>query len=130
MRIALYATVATLFLSGLASLFAPSVSMVIHGAAAMVVLALAGATFALHVPAAWGERRNRTSGMFMVTVLVLLAVSGCLLYYAGSEAVRSAASIGHWVVGVALVPIIAWHAISARRGALAARALRDSEPPT
>lgn len=84
--------------------------MKLHGAAAMVALALAGAAAAMHVPAAWRERTNRTSGTALSATLVFIAATGWLLYYAGSDSVRAAASAVHWIVGLLLPAIVAAHA--------------------
>jgi hypothetical protein len=128
LRLWLYASAALLWASGAAWLFAryfprarslPSdlaaTSMKVHGGAAMLLLILAGMTVALHVPAAWRERRNRISGIVMASAASALALTGYLLYYAGSESARALASLGHWLPGLALPVVGLWHALAARR---------------
>jgi hypothetical protein len=128
LRLWLYASAAALWVTGTAWLFAhyfPSArshpeglaasSMKIHGGAAMLLLVLAGVVVALHVQGAWRERKNRVSGLVMATVLIALAVTGYLLYYAGGETARALASMAHWLPGLALPLAGAWHAIAGRR---------------
>jgi hypothetical protein len=128
LRLWLYACAALLWASGTAWLFAhyfpsarphsdglASTSMKIHGGAAMLLLVLAGAVVALHVRGAWRERKNRVSGLVMAAALIALAVTGYLLYYAGGETARTLASMGHWLPGLALPLLGAWHGIAGRR---------------
>lgn len=81
---------------------AESWSLRVHGAFAMFSLALMGSVVALHAAPAWRARRNRISGGVMFGAMLCLGLSGYLLYYAGSPAVRDATSIVHWVVGLLL----------------------------
>lgn len=117
LRAAFYACGAVLTASGLVWLAvhyaAPpeargsALALEVHGAAAMAVLFLAGAVAALHVPGAWRERKNRNSGIAVVSWVVLLAVTGFLLYYAGDDSVRETAGVVHWVSGLA-APLLVW----------------------
>jgi hypothetical protein len=94
-----------------------AVSMRIHGAAAMALMVIAGSAVSLHATSAWRERKNRASGLALGAVLTILAITGYLLYYAGGESARSLASIGHWVLGLALPAAFASHALLGRRPA-------------
>src|SRR5437879_4159563 len=62
--------------TGLAAL-----SMEIHGGTSMALLVLIGAVSALHAPAGWRERKNRSSGALLAATLTVLVVTGFLLYY-------------------------------------------------
>ena len=84
-------------------------AMQIHGAAAMAALVLAGAMLPAHVPVGWAIRRNRASGAGTLALLALLAITGYLLYYAGGEALRRAASLLHLALGLALAPAFVAH---------------------
>jgi hypothetical protein len=125
LRYALYGTGVALLASGAAWLYvrygiaaplrprgALSVSMQVHGAAAMVALALIGAVTALHVKAAWQDGRNIASGLVLAGGLFLIAATGCLLYYVGDEALRAQASTAHWVLGIAAPLALWWHAVA------------------
>jgi hypothetical protein len=87
----------------------------IHGGAAMLLLFFAGALFWLHAPGAWSERKNRLSGGFVGGALAVLTLTAYLLYYAGGEAVRSDASVVHWVLGIAALPLVCLHVVLGRR---------------
>ncbi|HZQ73788.1 MAG TPA: hypothetical protein VFB08_12810 [Burkholderiales bacterium] len=86
-----------------------TVSMRIHGAAAMAALALIGAVTALHVKAAWIERRNIASGVALAAALLALTITGYLLYYVGDEAARALASAAHWLLGIGAPLALWWH---------------------
>jgi hypothetical protein len=126
LRWSLYATGLALLASGAAWLYvrygfpeasrprdALTVSMRIHGAAAMGALALIGAVTALHVKAAWLERRNIASGVLLATTLLVLSLTGYLLYYLGDEGLRAQASAAHWMLGIGVPLALWWHAASA-----------------
>jgi hypothetical protein len=130
LRYALYAAAVLLLLSGalwLAVRYGTAlgprerrllaVSMRIHGAATMAMLVLAGCAVALHAPAGWRERRNMTSGTALGGVLLLLTLTGYLLYYVGDDAPRAIASAVHWIAGIAAAAALVWHVAEARRAA-------------
>jgi hypothetical protein len=125
LRYGLYGTGVALFASGAAWLYvrygiaavsrprgALSVSMQVHGAAAMVALALIGAVTALHVKAAWQDRKNIASGSVLAAGLLLIAITGYLLYYVGNDSLRALASAGHWILGGAAPLALWWHAVA------------------
>ncbi|HEY1770128.1 MAG TPA: hypothetical protein VGG02_07720 [Chthoniobacterales bacterium] len=76
----------------------------IHGAFAMVLLVLVGMLLSTHVRVAWRARRNRSNGVFFLSSLGLLVVTGYGLYYFGDERLRSWTSWIHLGVG-ALLPV-------------------------
>ena len=113
-RMLLYAALMVLLVTGLAWEFLsprPSAAalMKVHGGAAMVALILIGALIAHHIPAGWSSFKNRWSGVMLLTVLGWLVASGYLLYYSGSETLRSFASQSHFWVGVAGCVVVALH---------------------
>lgn len=86
-----------------------------HGAAAMAVLVAAGSVLPWHAWRAWQARRNVATGAAMACVLALLLVTGWALYYLPGERMHEAASLLHWVVGLALVPVALLHVLRGRR---------------
>jgi hypothetical protein len=128
LRYSLYAAIAALFGSGavwIATRYLESwssdpqswtaLSMRVHGAAALAMLPLAGGAVALHVPSAWREAKNRASGLALGTALIIMTVTGYCLYYAGGESLRAAASVSHWVLGLAAPLFLAVHAWLGRK---------------
>ncbi|MGH8630441.1 MAG: hypothetical protein ACREU7_06710, partial [Burkholderiales bacterium] len=63
---------------------------------------------------AWRSQRNRLTGGIFAVLNLLLALTGYLLYYAGGEQVRSAASVTHWAAGIGFPVVLIWHVCSAR----------------
>lgn len=86
----------------------------VHGGAAMVGLIIYGSLMPIHIRRAWAIRRNIVLGITVLVVMLLLTLTGYLLYYAGGEETRPVISILHWVLGVAVPVILFWHVISGR----------------
>jgi hypothetical protein len=80
-----------------------------HGAAAMAALIAFGSVLAIHIPSAWKLERNLLSGISMLAAVVLLAVTGWLLYYAPGESARAWSSYVHMAVGFAGPLVLLWH---------------------
>jgi hypothetical protein len=110
----LYSALGVLLASGIAwEAMSPgataSLVMKIHGAAGMLTLVLLGALLAQHVPAGWTSRKNRKSGAILLGAMAWLALTGYLLYYAGTESLRWYAAQSHLWVGIAAGGIVGWH---------------------
>ena len=95
--------------------------LVAHGVSASVMLVLAGSMLFTHVRVGWRVKRNLWTGMIILSVLLLLAVSGEMLYY-GSEESRDPSLWVHWVVGVLTLLIAPLHVLAGRRSARRASA--------
>jgi hypothetical protein len=53
------------------------------------------------------QKKNRKSGLLLLTLFSIIILSGAGLYYIGSESVRNFTSIVHWLLGViSLIGII------------------------
>jgi hypothetical protein len=87
----------------------------LHGAAAMAGLIVYGSLLPIHIRRAWALRRNIVLGVGLVTLMLLLTVTGYLLYYAGGEESRPVISTLHWAPGLAVPALVAWHVSSGRR---------------
>lgn len=128
----LYATAGILFASGLGWLIAhylfagrgdfgdaphPSEPwwLRIHGAAAMGFLIALGSLLPGHISRAWHARRNHRSGLFMLTLVAVLILTGYGLYYAGDEETRPWISLLHWLIGVAAAAGLPLHVYLGRR---------------
>lgn len=81
----------------------------VHGAVAMIALVLLGVLYPVHIKRGWHARHNRTSGLGVIVVCLVLIATGYLLYYAGGETARAVASCTHLWLGLALPAIIAVH---------------------
>lgn len=83
----------------------------VHGGAAYLGLIGFGSVLAQHVARGWYLRRNRISGSALIALMLILAVSGYLLYYVAGEASREWTSLLHWlsgVLGCAAFPLHLW----------------------
>jgi uncharacterized membrane protein YfcA len=93
-------------------------SLRLHGLAAFAGLFVLGALAAAHIPQGWrlSHRRRwagqRSSGVLLCVIGALLSLTGYLLYYFASEALRPALGWAHAFVGVVMGVLIASH----RRG--------------
>jgi cytochrome b subunit of formate dehydrogenase len=101
--------------------------LMLHGISAYAVLIAIGSLLPLHVRSGWHRRRKRWTGGSTLAVLVLLAITGLVLYY-GSEATRQPARWIHIVIGMACIALFPVHALLAatvRRSADNAMPARD-----
>lgn len=129
-----YALLAALLVTGLAWLgldtwvriegeFGPehhpvqALSLIVHGIAAYAFLVIAGAMIPVHIKLGWHLKRNRKSGLVLALACLALALTAVALYYVGAEGFRSAASLAHWLVGIALLPVFLVHAVKGLKGA-------------
>lgn len=99
----------------------------LHGAAAMAGLVIYGSLLPVHVRRAWSIRRNVAPGICVAAVMLLLSLTGYLLYYAGGEQTRPVISAAHWVIGLAIPALLAWHVISGRTQARAGESMSVKE---
>jgi hypothetical protein len=89
----------------------------VHGAALILFLVVFGALVPNHLAMGWRQRRNRSSGVVMLTVVAVLTLSGYGLYYSGDEPQRALISVLHWAIGLAAALALAAHALLGKRGA-------------
>ena len=87
----------------------------IHGGSAFLAMTGFGYLLASHVHIGWRSRRNRALGTALVSTIVLLMVSGYLLYYTAEESLRNGISWTHLLLGISLPVTLAVHASKARR---------------
>ena len=86
----------------------------LHGAAAMAGLIVYGSLLPVHIRRAWSIRRNIVLGVGLVAFMLLLTVTGYLLYYSGDENLRPVISAAHWILGLGVPLLLVWHIISGR----------------
>ena len=101
--------------------------LVAHGTSAAFALLAIGAVLPGHLRVAWIARRNRLSGMAMLLVMGLLMLSGLMLYY-GSEEMRDAAVLTHWIVGGVAIAAFPLHLMVGRRKSARAHLAQPAEP--
>lgn len=78
-----------------------SVMLQVHGFMLIpALLSLGGIVFG-HIGSGWRYQKNKISGLSMLALFTLLAGTGYVLYYTGSDAIRHASSLAHWIAGLA-----------------------------
>lgn len=131
-RLAVHASVLALALTGVAWLLAryllrstggfgeelPSPlepwALRLHGIAAYGFLLVFGSMGTVHLVLGWRLRRSLKSGLGLVAAGLVLIGTGLALYYA-PESWHRGASILHWGLGLALLPLLWAHVLTARR---------------
>jgi hypothetical protein len=96
-----------------------------HGAFAFATLWLLGLLWGVHVLNGWHADRRRWSGGILLGVMLVLGLTGYLLYYAGDDALRSVISLAHWIIGLGAPAIFLLHRFVRER--LAARKAQVAE---
>lgn len=86
--------------------------LMLHGISAYAALVAIGSLLPLHVRSGWHRRRKRWSGGSTLAMLVLLAVTGLVLYY-GGEATREPARWTHIAIGISCMALFPLHALLA-----------------
>ena len=86
----------------------------LHGAAAMLMLAVLGSLLPIHIRRGWHQRKNLLPGSVLAVLALLLIVSGYALYYFGSEEARPWISASHWILGLGAPLLLVWHIASGR----------------
>jgi 4-amino-4-deoxy-L-arabinose transferase-like glycosyltransferase len=89
--------------------------LVAHGIAAMLATLALGSVLPFHLKAGYKSKRNWVSGFSQLAFLIVLLVSGALLYY-GPEDIRDGVIEVHWVVGLLFFAIFILHAFQKIRG--------------
>ena len=80
-----------------------------HGASAFLILIGFGYLLASHIHIGWRSKRNRALGIALLSTLVLLVLTGYLLYYASGEGLRESVSWAHLALGLSLPVTLGLH---------------------
>jgi hypothetical protein len=83
--------------------------MVAHAFASLGALWLFGVLWRGHIVRGWNLRTRRSSGGTMFGLLAWLVLTGCALYYIGSDTWREWTSLAHWVPGLAALAVLLIH---------------------
>jgi hypothetical protein len=90
------------------------VLLVLHGVTSFGSAVAFGSLLPWHVLGGYLYRRNLISGVVVTLAMVLLIVSGLLLYYGGEET-REWARVVHLAAGFGLIAVIVVHVVLGRR---------------
>jgi hypothetical protein len=81
----------------------------LHGLALIPALLGIGGLMVAHIPKGWTYPHQRLAGSALAILLLVLTLTGYLLYYASAQSVRSWSSVIHWGLGLATPLIFIWH---------------------
>lgn len=81
----------------------------IHVGAAMLVLVAIGALLPVHVRNEWNKRRNRRSGIGIIALVGLLALTGLGNLYAGAPLLSKTTCMTHIFLGLAVSIVACLH---------------------
>ena len=84
--------------------------LIVHGVSAMVIAIIFGAALPIHIRIGLHLNKNILSGLSLTAVLLVLMVSGQLLYY-GSGDSREWIITAHWVIGVLSIVVAYCHIV-------------------
>lgn len=90
-------------------------TLMVHGAAAFIVMMGYGAVMMNHVSATWRLQRLRGFGITLLVVLLFQVISAYLLYYLSSDEIRGLFANLHALVGLSFPLILTIHIVTGRR---------------
>lgn len=85
-----------------------------HGVAAILASIALGSILPFHLKAGLKSKRKLFSGFCQFGFLLILLISGALLYY-GSDEIRESAVLTHWVIGLIFFAIFLQHGAYSRK---------------
>ncbi len=83
----------------------------IHVLVGLVVLAVFGALWSLHMRLEWRQNQKRISGSLLVLGMAFLGISGICIYYVTNEFWLMLTSTSHLIVGILLFLIYVFHSV-------------------
>lgn len=87
----------------------------VHGAFGFATLWSLGLLWGVHVVNGWGAKRRRWSGAGLLGLLLVLTLTGYLLYYASGDELRAVLSPLHWVIGLGAPALFLFHRFARER---------------
>lgn len=87
-------------------------SLIAHAALSFYGLWWFGLLWSNHIKKSWKTHVRRGTGGLLFGCTAWLALTGCALYYIGSELWRSWVSILHWAVGLAALAAFILHLLT------------------
>jgi hypothetical protein len=83
--------------------------LTLHGVSAYAMLVAVGSLLPVHVRMGWLRRRNRLTGLAVITTVTVLGITALMLYY-GSEEVQTPAKWVHLAFGAGSLVLFPVHA--------------------
>lgn len=89
--------------------------LMVHGAAAFLIMVSYGSVLLSHVTATWRLKRLRGLGLTLVFMLCFQIISAWMLYYLSSDEIRGWFANAHAAVGVSFPLVLTIHIIHGLR---------------
>jgi len=86
-----------------------------HGASAFIIMTLFGAMLAAHVPKTWDLKKNRNTGVTLITIISIQMITAYGLYYLVLGDYRIYLIYGHLISGTMLPIALIFHLIRIKR---------------
>jgi len=84
-------------------------ALMAHALSSLLGIWWFGLLWPSHVTRNWRLNANRLSGGWLFAAVIVLMITGYLLYYVSSVAVRSWVSVVHWFVGLVILGLLLAH---------------------
>lgn len=85
-----------------------------HTSVSYLIMMIIGALGMIHMRAGWRKQQNHISGILLLSVFVILLLSGLGLLYFGEESWILTASVAHIAAGVMIIGFAAVHIVNGR----------------
>lgn len=86
-----------------------------HVIIGFLTCSLMGALWSIHMRHEWRRKKNRLSGIILVSAITLLMLSGVGIYYFGNEKLVLLTSGSHLFIGITIFGIYIWHSLLYRK---------------
>ncbi len=86
-----------------------------HATLSLLMAAIIGALWSIHMRAGWRRRKNHHSGLSLLIIMVLLGISAMGIYYFGDEQSSMLSSVTHMLMGIAIPVLLLVHVIHGRK---------------
>ncbi len=86
-----------------------------HATLSLLMVAIIGALWSIHIRAGWKRRRNYQTGLCLLMIMVLLGISAIGIYYLGDEQASMLSSVAHMLIGLAIPFLLGIHVVIGRR---------------
>jgi len=87
--------------------------LMLHGAAAFLMIFSFGFILASHVPITWKVKKHKVIGLAVISVISFQIISAYFLYYLSNESLRDIVANCHAAVGLSLPIILFVHILQA-----------------
>lgn len=86
-----------------------------HATLSLIMAAIIGALWSIHMRAGWRRRKNHHSGLSLLIIIVLLGISAMGIYYFGDEQSSMLSSVAHLLMGISIPVLLLVHVIHGRK---------------